>query len=74
MTAVVTVNSPKTQTRRIREEAMVVRSINFPVPISALITGSLGQIMPNGGDVSLLKVARSGRHFRPNGRSDRTLN
>jgi hypothetical protein len=35
---------------------MVVRSINFPVPISALITGSLGQIMPNGGDVSLLKV------------------
>jgi hypothetical protein len=40
MTAVVMVTSPKTQTRRTREEAKVVRSIDFPVPISVLITGS----------------------------------
>jgi hypothetical protein len=37
---VVMVTSPKTQTRRTRAEAKVVRSIDFPVPISALITGS----------------------------------
>jgi len=36
---VVTVTNPKAQTR-IREEAKVVRSMNFPVPISVLITGS----------------------------------
>src|SRR5713226_8470563 len=32
MTAVVIVNSAKTLTRRTREEAKVVRSMNFPVP------------------------------------------
>jgi hypothetical protein len=37
---VVTVTSPKTQTRKTREEANLVRSMNFPVPISVLITGS----------------------------------
>jgi len=40
VTAVVIVTRPKTQTRRTREEAKVVRSMNFPVPISVLITGS----------------------------------
>jgi hypothetical protein len=40
MIAVVTVTSPKTQTRKAREEANLVRSMNFPVPISVLITGS----------------------------------
>jgi len=35
-----TVTSPKTQTRKTREEPKVVRSMNFPVPISVLITGS----------------------------------
>jgi len=40
MTAVEAATSPKTQTRKAREEANVVRSINFPVPISVLITGS----------------------------------
>jgi len=40
MIAVVTVTSPRTQTRNVREEAKVVRSIYFPVPISVLITGS----------------------------------
>jgi hypothetical protein len=40
MTAAEIVTSPKTQTRKMREEAKVVRSMNFPVPISALITGS----------------------------------
>jgi hypothetical protein len=39
-TAAVTVSSPKAHTRRIRQEAKVVRSINFPVPVSLLITGS----------------------------------
>jgi hypothetical protein len=34
------VANPKTQTRTLREEAKVVRSIDFPVPISVLITGS----------------------------------
>jgi hypothetical protein len=29
-----TVTSPKTQPRRTREESKVVRSMNFPVPIS----------------------------------------
>ncbi len=38
--AVVTVTSPNAETRKTREEAKVVRSINFPVPISVLITGS----------------------------------
>ena len=36
MIAVVIVNSAKTLTRRTREEAKVVRSMNFPVPISIL--------------------------------------
>jgi hypothetical protein len=36
----VKVASPRTQTRKVREEAKVVRSIYFPVPISILITGS----------------------------------
>jgi len=36
----VTVTSPKTQTRTRREQAKVLRSMNFPVPISVLITGS----------------------------------
>jgi hypothetical protein len=40
MTAAVTVTSPKTPTRKRREEVKVVRSMNFPVPISVLITGS----------------------------------
>ena len=39
-TAAVSVTSPKTQTRNTREEAKFVRSMNFPVPISILITGS----------------------------------
>jgi hypothetical protein len=34
------VNNAKTLARRTREEAKVVRSMNFPVPISVLITGS----------------------------------
>jgi hypothetical protein len=34
------VAKPSTQTRKTCEEAKVVRSINFPVPISVLITGS----------------------------------
>ena len=38
--AVVTVTSPSAQTRSAREEAKVVRSIYFPVPISILIIGS----------------------------------
>jgi hypothetical protein len=40
MIAVVKVTSARTQTRNVREEAKVVRSIYFPVPISILITGS----------------------------------
>jgi hypothetical protein len=40
MIAVVTVASPSTHTRKTREETKVVRSMNFPVPISVLITGS----------------------------------
>jgi hypothetical protein len=40
MIAVVIVASPRTHTRNTREEAKVVRSMNFPVPISVLITGS----------------------------------
>jgi hypothetical protein len=36
MTAAAVVASPKMQARKIREEAKVVRSINFPVPISVL--------------------------------------
>jgi hypothetical protein len=36
MTAAVVVTTPKMQARRIREEAKVVRSMNFPVPISIL--------------------------------------
>jgi hypothetical protein len=36
----VKVANPRTQTRNAREEAKVVRSIYFPVPISILITGS----------------------------------
>jgi hypothetical protein len=40
MIAVVKVTSPRTQARKLREEAKVVRSIYFPVPISLLITGS----------------------------------
>jgi hypothetical protein len=39
-TAAVTVTSPKAHARSTREEAKVVRSINFPVPVSVLITGS----------------------------------
>jgi hypothetical protein len=37
---VVKVMSPRAHTRNAREEAKVVRSIYFPVPISVLITGS----------------------------------
>jgi hypothetical protein len=40
ITAVVMVMSPKTQTRKPREAAKDLRSIDFPVPISVLITGS----------------------------------
>jgi hypothetical protein len=40
VTAGVTATNPKKQTRKACEEAKVVRSMNFPVPISALITGS----------------------------------
>jgi hypothetical protein len=36
MTPAVTVTSPKMQARNTREEAKVVRSMNFPVPMSAL--------------------------------------
>ena len=36
----VTVTSPKTQTRTRCEQAKVLQSMNFPVPISVLITGS----------------------------------
>jgi hypothetical protein len=32
VTAVVTATNPKQQTRKTREEAKVVRSMNFPVP------------------------------------------
>jgi hypothetical protein len=35
----VTATNPKNPARKTREEAKVVRSMNFPVPISALITG-----------------------------------
>jgi hypothetical protein len=34
------VMSPRAHTRNAREEAKVVRSIYFPVPISVLITGA----------------------------------
>jgi hypothetical protein len=40
VTAVVAATNPKKQTRKMCEEAKVVRSMNFPVPISVLITGS----------------------------------
>jgi hypothetical protein len=40
MIALVKVTSPRMQTRKLREEAKVVRSIYFPIPISILITGS----------------------------------
>ena len=36
MTPAVTVTSPKMQARNTREEAKVVRSMNFPVPMSVL--------------------------------------
>jgi len=55
----------------VREEAKVVRSIYFPVPISVLITGSWGKIVPTnrwcfpvrGTDPAIAhgRVGRSGR-------------
>jgi hypothetical protein len=49
MTAVVTVTSPKTQARKTREEPKVVRSMNFPVPMSALSPVREAKLCPTAG-------------------------
>jgi hypothetical protein len=40
VTAAVTATNPKEQARRRREVTRLLRSMNYPVPFSVLITGS----------------------------------
>jgi hypothetical protein len=53
MTAEVKVRRPKTQTRRTREEAKVVRSMNFPVQFLSCSPVREAKLCPTAADVSL---------------------
>jgi hypothetical protein len=69
MTAAAVVASPKMQARKIREEAKVVRSINFPVPISVLSPVREAKLCPTDRAFCLLKLPEPGMDFRRGGQS-----
>ena len=67
----VSVTSPKTETRRTREEAKVVRSINFPVQFLSCSPVREAKLCPPAGEVSCPNFPIRKRTFRRHGRSDR---
>jgi hypothetical protein len=71
MTAAAVVTTPKMQARRIREEAKVVRSMNFPVPISILSPVREAKLCPTGRRVCLLAAPDQGIELRADGQSGR---
>ena len=71
ITAADVVTSPKMHARKIREETKVVRSINFPVPMSVLSPVREAKLCPTDGAFIVLEMPDSGTDFRPGGQSGR---
>jgi hypothetical protein len=69
--AAVRVTSPKAETRRTREEAKVVRSMNFPVQFLSCSPVREAKLCPSASEVSCPNSPNPDLYFRRIGRFDR---